>query len=59
MAVGISKLSDVKLAAYRGKPTNCLLVSSQGYVSLNNKSEKTNFTYREGDVLHFKYDPFY
>ena len=59
MAVGISKLSDVKLADFKGKPTNCLLISSQGYVTLNNKSEKTKFVYREGDVLHFKYDPYY
>jgi len=46
MAVGIAKLSDMKLADYKGKPTNCLLVSSQGYVSLNNNSEKSNFVYR-------------
>lgn len=35
------------------------MVSSQGYVTLNNKREKTNFTFREGDSIHFKYDPFY
>jgi hypothetical protein len=59
MAVGIAKLSDMKLADFKGKPTNCLIVSSQGYVSLNNSSEKSNFIYREGDTLHFKHDPFY
>lgn len=59
MALGISKFSDMKLANYKGKPTNCLLISSQGYVTLNEKQEKTNFVYREGDVLNFKYDPYY
>jgi hypothetical protein len=49
----------MKLADFKGKPTNCLMVTSQGYVSLNNSSEKSNFIYREGDTLHFKYDPFY
>lgn len=59
MAVGISRLSDMKLADYQGYPTNCLMVSSQGYVTLNGKSEKTAFTFREGDTIYFKYDPFY
>ena len=59
MVIGICKLSDVRLADFKGKPTNCLLVSSQGYVTLNNKSQRTNFRFREGDVVHFKYDPFY
>jgi len=35
------------------------MVSSQGYVTLNNKTEKTKFTFREGDSIHFKYDPYY
>lgn len=38
MAVGISKLSDMKLADFKGRPTNCLMISSQGYVTLNNKT---------------------
>jgi len=59
MALGICKLSDMKLSNFKGHPTNCLMVSSQGYVTLNNKREKTNFTFREGDSIHFKYDPFY
>lgn len=46
MAVGISKLSDMRLTAFEGYPKNCLLISSQGYVTLNGKIEKTNFAYR-------------
>lgn len=46
MAVGISKLSDMKLADFKGTPTNCLIVSSQEYVTLNKKTEKTGFFYR-------------
>lgn len=46
MAVGISKFSDMRLANYKGSPTNCLLVSSEGYVTLNNKTEKTKFTFQ-------------
>lgn len=59
MAVGISRLSDMRLADFKGHPTNCLMVSSQGFVTLNGKTEKTGFFYREGDVLSFLYDPFY
>lgn len=59
MALGIGRLSDIKLAGFEGQPTNTLLVSSQGYVILNGKCEKTDFIYREGDVIHFSYDPYY
>ena len=46
MAVGISKLSDMKLSGFEGSPKNCIMISSQGYVTLNGKIEKTNFVYR-------------
>lgn len=59
MAVGIARFSDMKLAKFQGSPTNCLMVSSQGYTTLNGKVEKTDFVYREGDILSFKYDPYY
>ena len=59
MALGIARFSDVKLANFEGEPKNCLLLSSQGYTSLNGKVEKTDFMYREGDILDFRYDPYY
>lgn len=46
MAIGIGRLSDVKLASFEGSPTNTLLVSSQGYVIMNGNYEKTDFIYR-------------
>ena len=51
MALGIGRFSDLQLSNFEGDPNNCLLVSSQGYTSLNGKIEKTDFMYREGDVL--------
>ncbi len=49
----------MRLVDFNDSPSNCLMISSQGYVSLNRKIEKTNFTYQEGDVVNLKYDPFY
>lgn len=59
MALGVGKMSDLKLANFEDDPTNTLLVTSQGYTLLNGVKEKTDFIYGKGDVLHFKYDPFY
>jgi hypothetical protein len=59
VAVGISKLADMELAHFQGSPTNSLLVSSRGHVTLNGKTTQTSFTFREGDTLHFTYDPRY
>lgn len=59
MGVGVAKLSDMKLANYEAEPTNALIVTSQGYTLLNGRREKTDFIFGKGDVLHFKYDPYY
>lgn len=59
MGLGIGKLSDLKLANFEDDPTNVLVVTSQGYVINKDEREKTDFIYGKGDVLHFKYDPFY
>ena len=59
MGVGVAKLGDMKLANYEAEPTNALMVTSQGYTLLNGKREKTDFVFGKGDVLHFKYDPYY
>ena len=51
MALGVGKISDIKLANFEDDPTNTLLVTSQGYTLLNGVKEKTDFIYGKGDVL--------
>lgn len=60
LGLGIASKNEMKLSNFEGRLSEkCIILTSQGYLLNGSKSIKTELIYGEGDILNFKYDPFY